>query len=116
MADAMSVEDEASLLGDDTGATPQGSSVSAPNTPSISFNPVPTAAGPGTLANSGKGPVQDLAPTPLAGREGYVVAKSFVDGNPLSLPAETFYTRFSPALRPTTLRSLKRWEQGRQEG
>ena len=113
MADDMSAEDEASLL-EDSGDATQGSSVSAPGTPSVSFNPALTTAGPGTLANSGKGPMQkkNLTPAPLVDREGYAVAKSFADGNPLSLPAETFHSRFSPAFEGETAPLIKQMGGG----
>ena len=65
----------------------------AGETPSVSFNPALTTAGPGTPPNSGKGPVQkDLTPAPLADREGYAVAESFAEGNPLDLPADVSLT------------------------
>ena len=110
--DNMSAADEASLLGD-TGDATQGSSVSAPNTPSVSFNPALTTAGAGTLAKSGEGPVQKTpTPTPLVDREGYAVAKSFVDGNMLELPAETFYSRFAPAFETANAPLIKQMGGG----
>ena len=57
-------------------------------------------------------PQLDISPTPLADREGYAVAKSFVDGNPLVLPAETFCSRFSPAFEGENAQLIKQMGGG----
>ena len=102
----MEIDD--SLLEESGESSNQGSSAlqqPQPGTPSVTFNThaaseKTTAGAPSGSAQSAEAEVApDPAALPLEEREGHTVAKSFIKGNPLILPDETFHSRWEPAFK-----------------
>lgn len=105
MASAQEEVDIGDSLLDEGESSNQGSSAlpqSQPGTPSVTFNHAASskaaASAPSETAQSAEAEVApDPAALPLEEREGHAIAKSFIAGNPLTLPDETFHSRWEPA-------------------
>ena len=99
----MEIDD--SVLEDSGESSNQGSSAlpqPQPGTPAITFNSraagkAPAGATSGSAQNAEAAVAPDPTALPLEKREGHAIAKSFTEGNPLTLPNETFYSRWEPA-------------------
>ena len=116
MAEKTPAADDALL---DAAPTEGSEAMAQPGTPTVVFagstSNQAAASACAAEANSAAVGGTPLGPNPAARpleeREGYAVAKSFVEGNPLDLPDESFYTRFEPAFAAANAPIVKTMEE-----